>query len=88
MLTQKQQALIIIALSNVAMASAKMHGMSRNAIEAVETFKDALISVRPTAEILTDEEMITLAAEATREIMAMRVSDIKITPDSVSVPLQ
>jgi hypothetical protein len=79
MITQKQQAITIIALSNLAR---KASGHVQPTLKEAETFRDALITVMGAARILTDEEMISLAAGAVKEIMAMPISDVKITPET------
>lgn len=88
MITQKQQAIAITALSNMAMLAMKRTGIRQDDDVFIRIFKDALTQVRHTAVILTDEEIVELAAMATQEIMLMPVTDVKITPDPTVIPLQ
>lgn len=83
MLTQKEQALIIIALSNVAMMSSQASGQMPTEAQR-EIMKGALEAVRPAAMILTDDEMLDMAASASKKVLDMAVKDVKITPEPVA----
>lgn len=87
MLTQKQHAIIVIALANFAREASGMTGAPPT-FEQATTYRDALESVRPTAMILTDPEMLELTTATMKEVLAMPFTDIKIMPDSASIPLQ
>ena len=88
MITQKEQAIAIIALSNVVNGSYKFGDGTKPSKEQVDRLHKCLQRILPAARILTDKELTELALQTMEKIVEMPVEQSIITPDPSTVPVQ